>query len=203
MEGATDPKMLEDRMFFKLGLFIHDRRKLMVAFGLVSCVLMTGLIGMGADWAEGFGEDDVESVNAGRLISERFESDGDSNGPFFRYVVYHPSYNDTDEAWQTAVQEALSEFEEHEDITITYSWSVDEVDRKDVIASDEDGAYALNTIRFDTDRKQAKVLMGELHETIDIDAPSEGLATDGIAIDWMFDERIKNDLGSHCRLPSL
>ena len=62
MEGATDPKMLEDRLFFKLGLFIHDRRKFMVAFGLVSCVLMTSLIGMGADWAEGFGEDDVESV---------------------------------------------------------------------------------------------------------------------------------------------
>ena len=194
MEGATDPKMLEDRLFFKLGLFIHDRRKFMVAFGLVSCVLMTSLIGMGADWAEGFGEDDVESVNAGILISERFESDGESNGPFFRYVVHHPTYNDTEEAWQTAVQEALSAFEEHEDITVTYSWTVDDVDRKDVIASDEDGEYALNTIRFDTNRKGAKALMDELHETIDIDGSFEGLATDGIAIDWMFDERIKNDL---------
>ena len=64
MEGATDPEMLKDRAFFKLGLFIHDRKGAMMAFGLVSCLLMTGLITMGADWAEGFGEDDVESVNA-------------------------------------------------------------------------------------------------------------------------------------------
>ncbi|MBT61079.1 MAG: hypothetical protein CMA63_05965 [Euryarchaeota archaeon] len=194
MEGATDPKMLEDRMFFKLGLFIHDRRKIMVAFGLMSCILMTSLIGMGADWAEGFGEDDVESVNAGRLISDRFLSDGDSNGPFFRYVVYHPTYNDSDAAWQTAVQEALSTFEEHEDITITFSWEVDEVDRKDFVAEDEDGSYALNTVHFDTNRKDAKSIMDELHETISIAGEFEGLATDGIAIDWMFDERIKNDL---------
>ena len=62
MEGATDPEMLKDRAFFKLGLFIHDRKGAMMAFGLVSCLLMTGLITMGADWAEGFGEDDVESV---------------------------------------------------------------------------------------------------------------------------------------------
>ena len=74
MEGATDPEMLKDRAFFKLGLFIHDRKGAMMAFGLVSCLLMTGLITMGADWAEGFGEDDVESVNAGRLISDRFSS---------------------------------------------------------------------------------------------------------------------------------
>ena len=59
MEGATDPKMLKDRAFYKLGLFVYDHRRAMMALGLVSCVLMTGLFTMGADWAEGFGEDDV------------------------------------------------------------------------------------------------------------------------------------------------
>ena len=91
MEGATDPKMLEDRLFYKMGLLIHDRRKMMMAFGLVSCILMGSLIAIGPDWAEGFGEDDVESVNAGRLISERFASDSNESGPSFRYVVFHPS----------------------------------------------------------------------------------------------------------------
>jgi RND superfamily putative drug exporter len=71
---------------------------------------------------------------------------------------------------------------------------VDDVDRKDVVATDEDGAYALNTIRFDTDRKGAKAIMSDLHETISVNGDFEGLTTDGIAIDWMFDERIKNDL---------
>ena len=91
MEGATDPELLKDRAFFRLGLFIHDHRKAMMAFGLVSCILMTGLMSMGADWAEGFGEDDVESVNAGRLISERFGTDDDDGGQTLRYLVYHLS----------------------------------------------------------------------------------------------------------------
>ena len=113
MEGATDPEMLKDRAFYKLGLFIHDQKKAMMAFGLVSCLLMTGLMAMGADWAEGFGEDDVESVNAGRLISERFTSEEDSSGHSFRYLVYHETLSDTDESWQEAVRSALSEFERH------------------------------------------------------------------------------------------
>ena len=100
MEGATDPAVLKDRAFYKMGLFIHDHQKTVMVLGLVSCVLMAGLWTIGADWAEGFGEDDVESVNAGRLISERFASDGDDSGQSFRYVVHHPSLNDSSETWQ-------------------------------------------------------------------------------------------------------
>jgi RND superfamily putative drug exporter len=194
MEGATDPQMLKDRAFYKLGLLIHDRRKTMVAMGLISCILMTGLIGLGADWAEGFGEDDVESINAGKLISNRFDSGNDQGGPMFRYVVYHPTYNDSDEAWQNAVMATLSEFESHKDVNISYSWTVDEVDRKEVISYDDDGFYSINTIYFDIDRKESKIVMTELHESLTIGGDFQGWATDGIAIDWMFDERIKNDL---------
>ena len=44
MEGATDPKFLEKRFFFRMGLLIYDNSKLMVALGLISCVLMSGLM---------------------------------------------------------------------------------------------------------------------------------------------------------------
>ena len=194
MEGATDPKMLEDRLFYKMGLLIHDRRKLMMAFGLVSCVLMGSLIAIGADWAEGFGEDDVESVNAGRLISERFATDEDDGGPSFRYVVFHPTLNDTTSEWQDAVREALSTFENHPEATIEYSWDVDDVDRDDVVAQDEDGHYAINKVTFSTDRKEAKLLVTDLHDSIDLDSDFEGWMTDGIFVEWTFDDRIKKDL---------
>jgi RND superfamily putative drug exporter len=194
MEGATDPEMLKERAFFRLGLFIHDHRKAMMAFGLVSCILMTGLMSMGADWAEGFGEDDVESVNAGRLISERFATDSDDGGQTLRYVVHHPSLNDSSDEWQRAVQEALNSFESHPDVTIEYSWQVEEVDRSDVFVTGEDGSYAINTVHFLTDRKQAKAIMSDLHESVTIEGEFDGWMTDGIAIDWTFDERIKNDL---------
>ena len=194
MEGATDPKMLEHRLFYKMGLLIHDRRKIMVAFGLVSCVLMTSLVGLGADWAEGFGEDDVESVNAGRLISERFNTGDDDGGPSFRYLVYHPDFGDDDARWQNAVTRALGAFESHPDVTITYSWDVDDVDRDDTVLTNEDGSYAINKITFGGDRKAAKALLGELYDTIEIADGFEAWTTDGIAIDWTFDDRIKKDL---------
>ena len=194
MEGATDPEMLKDRAFFKLGLFIHDRKGAMMAFGLVSCLLMTGLITMGADWAEGFGEDDVESVNAGRLISDRFSSEDDGGGPSFRYLVYHPELNDSSEAWRTAVEAALADFSAHPDVSIEYSWEAAEVARNDVVANDEDGQYAINKVVFSTNRKEAKAIMNDLHDTVNLASGFEGWMTDGIAVDWTFDDRIKNDL---------
>ena len=194
MEGATDPEVLKNRAFFKLGLFIHDHRRAMMAFGLVSCILMTGLMSMGADWAEGFGEDDVESVNAGRLISERFASDGDEGGQSFRYLVFHPTLNDSSEEWRTAVEDALASFASHSKVTIEYSWDVAEVDRNDVVATDEDGTYAINKVTFATDRKEAKSLLNDLHDSLTIGGDFEAWMTDGIAVDWTFDDRIKNDL---------
>ncbi len=194
MEGATDPDMLRHRAFFRMGLFIHDHRKAVMAFGLVSCVLMTGLFAMGADWAEGFGEDDVESVNAGRLIAERFAADDDGGGQSFRYLVFHPSLNDTSAEWKTAVMQALSEIENHPDVTVEYSWTVDDVDRDDVVVTSEEGTYAINTVTFSSSRKEAKQVMDDMHDTVDIGGEFEGWMTDGIAIDWTFDHRIKNDL---------
>ena len=139
IRDRTDPEMLKDRAFFKMGLFIHDHRKAMMAFGLISCILMGGLITIGPDWAEGFGEDDVESVNAGRLISERFASDDEESGPSFRYIVFHPTLNDTSSEWRTAVMEALDEIENHPDASVEYSWDVEEIAREDVVAKEEDG----------------------------------------------------------------
>ena len=194
MEGATDPKMLEGRVFYKLGELIHDHKKLMMAFGLVSCVLMSSLIAIGADWAEGFGEDDVESVEGFRLISDRFASSDNDSGQYFRYVVYHPTLNDSSEVWQQAVMDALEQYSGHRDINVVYSWTVDEVDREDVTASTEDGHYAINQVELQTNRKDAKSLHGELYDSISIGGEFEGFATDGIAIDWIFDDRIKNDL---------
>ena len=52
MESVTDPKLLEDRLFYKLGEFTYDRRKVVLAVGLIACLGMGSLIGMGADWAE-------------------------------------------------------------------------------------------------------------------------------------------------------
>ena len=195
MEGATNPKVLENRIFYKIGLFIHDNSKSMVAFGLLSCLLMSSLMALGPDWAEGFGEDDVESVHAGNLISERFNNDGNESGKSFRYIVFHPAYNDSDETWKSVVYQSLSKFENHPKVNITYSWDVEEIDRKDYVVEDESGFYAINVVSISTDRKEAKEILNSLHETIQISENEfEGWVTDGISVDWKFDYLIKKDL---------
>ena len=63
MESVTDPKLLEDRLFYKLGEITYDRRKMVLAVGLIACVTMGSLISLGADWAESWGEGDLEEVS--------------------------------------------------------------------------------------------------------------------------------------------
>ena len=194
MEGATDPKVLQNRIFYKMGIFIHDNSKLMVAFGLISCIFMSSLMSLGADWAEGFGEEEVESVNAGRLISERFNTDSNETGKHFRYIVYHNSYNDSDLFWQSEVKQALEGFENHPDAKVIYSWEIEEIKRDNYITQDETGFYAINEVTFTVERKEAKAILDELHETITIDEEFGYWITDGISIDWKFDYLIKKDL---------
>ena len=108
--------------------------------------------------------------------------------------MYHPELNDSSEAWRTAVEAALADFSAHPDVSIEYSWEAVEVDRDNVIASDEDGQYAINKVVFSTNRKEAKAIMNDLHDTVNLASGFEGWMTDGIAVDWTFDDRIKNDL---------
>ena len=79
MESVTDPKLLEDRLFYKLGEFTYDRRKLVLAVGLIACLGMTSLIGPGADWAESWGEGDLESIEAGTLRDSAFVSEDEAS----------------------------------------------------------------------------------------------------------------------------
>jgi len=80
------------------------------------------------------------------LISERFSTDENESSRNFRYIVYHPTYNDSDLSWQTEVINALEAFENHPNVNITYSWEVDEIHRDKFVVQDETGFYAINDV---------------------------------------------------------
>lgn len=193
MEGVTDPKMLEDRAFYKLGEFTFDHRKKVLAFGILACFAMASLMITGPNWAESWGEGDLESMNAGKMYDESFSSEEGSQS--FTYLVYHPTLDDSSTEWQNSVTEALSVFEGQDDVSIEYSWDKTDDERTEFVHEDSDGFWALNVVTINLDRSQAKELYAENWEDVEIDDDDfETWRTGGVAIDVIFDKRIQDDL---------
>ncbi|MGB1633155.1 MAG: MMPL family transporter, partial [Candidatus Poseidoniaceae archaeon] len=193
MESVTDPKLLENRLFYKLGEFTYDRRKMVLAVGLIACIGMASLIGMGADWAESWGEGDLESIEAADLRDSAFISE-DEGSQSFILLVHHESLNDSSQVWQSAVEEALSKFSTMDDVTIEYSWEIAGDEREEYVYQGEDGFWAKNRVTINQDRKEAKQLFADNKESIEMDGDFESWRTGEIAIDVTFDSRIQEDL---------
>ena len=193
MESVTDPKLLENRLFYKLGEFTYDRRKMVLAVGLIACIGMASLIGMGADWAESWGEGDLESIEAADLRDSAFISE-DEGSQSFILLVHHESLNDSSQVWQSAVEDALSKFSTMADVTIEYSWEITGDEREEYVYQGEDGFWAKNRVTINQDRKEAKQLFADNKESIEMDGDFESWRTGEIAIDVTFDSRIQEDL---------
>ncbi len=196
MESSTDTSLFEGRLFFRLGEFTHDNRKKVLAFGILACIGMSSLIAIGPDWAEGWGEGDLESVNALGIMDDAFkESSGNSKSTQgFVYLVYHSELNDTSELWQQEVIDALSVFAVLPNVTVEYSWDTTDEERNELTFEDENGFWAQNRVVMNMSRKDAKAVYAENYESIDIDAQFEAWRTDGTAIEYTFDHRIQEDL---------
>ena len=192
MEGVTDPKMLEGRAFYKLGEFTFDHRKKVLVIGILACLAMASLMIMGPNWAESWGEGDLESMNAARIYDDAFTSDEGSQS--FTYLVYHPTLDDTSTEWQDSVLEALMPFSKLDDVTIEYSWDKTDDERSQFIYPDGDGFWAKNVVTINLERTLAKELYAENWEDVEIDGDFETWRTGGVAIDVIFDKRIQDDL---------
>ena len=193
MEGTTEPAMLEDRTFYKLGEFTFDHRKKVLAFGLIACFAMTSLMTFGPNWAESWGEGDLESMNAGKMYDDAFTSEEGSQS--FTYLVFHPTLDDTSSEWQDAVTEALNDFASLDDVSIEYSWDKTDDERGEFVHEGDEGFWALNIITINLQRSEAKELYAENWEEVLIeDDDFETWRTGGVAIDVIFDKRIQDDL---------
>ena len=189
----TDPDMLKDRIFFKLGEFTYDYRKSVLVIGMLSCILMSSLVLMGPNWAESWGEGDLESIEAGDLLEDAFfGEEEDVQG--FTYLVQHDSLNDSSQEWRDEVIAALEPFAELDDVEIQYSWDQTGDEREEFVKQEDDGFWAKNRVIINLDRKEAKALYAEHYESVEIDSDFESWRTGQIAIDVTFDTRIQDDL---------
>ena len=193
MESITDPDMLKDRAFYKLGLFTYDYRKSVVVIGFLACIGMTSLAAMGPNWAESWGEGDLESIEAGGILEDAFFGEEEDVQGFI-FLVYHDSLNDSSEEWRGEVREALSAFDGLSGVDINYSWEMEGDDREKFVYEDDDGFWAKNRVLIKYDRKEAKEIYADNYESIEIDSDFESWRTGNVAIDVTFDTRIQEDL---------
>ena len=195
MEWSTDPKMLEGRAFYKLGETVHDHHKKVLIIGILSCLLLGSLISMGPNWAESWGEGDLESVEAGDLRKSAFASEDEGNkSENFILLINHPNLNDSSPEWRAAVISALADFAVMDDVTIQYSWETTGEQRDNFVFQDEDGFWAKNKVKISIERKEAKQIYDENWENIDVDSEFNSWRTGDLAIDVIFDSRIQDDL---------
>jgi RND superfamily putative drug exporter len=193
MDWSTDPKMLEGRAFYKLGETVYDHHKKVLIIGIFSCLLLGSLISMGPNWAESWGEGDLESVEAGDLRDSAFASE-EEGVERFTLLINHPTLNDSSSEWQSAVIEALEDYSEMDDVTIEYSWETTGDKREKFVHQDENGFWAKNIVTIYLDRKEAKQLFSDNWDNIEVDNEFNSWRTGGIAIDVVFDTRIQEDL---------
>tara|TARA_Y100000589_G_scaffold197378_1_gene186473 strand:- start:1590 stop:3977 length:2388 start_codon:yes stop_codon:yes gene_type:complete len=193
MEWSTDPKMLEGRAFYKLGETVYDHHKKVLIIGILSCLLLGSLISLGPNWAEAWGEGDLESVEAGDLRNSAFASE-EEGVERFTLLIHHPEFDDSSPEWQVAVTDALADFEQMEDVEIQYSWTTSGEQRDKFVHQDEEGFWAKNIVTIYLDRKEAKQLFSDNWDSIEIDSEFNSWRTGGIAIDVVFDTRIQEDL---------
>ena len=193
MEWSTDPKMLEGRAFYKLGETVHDHHKKILIIGIFSCLLLGSLISMGPNWAEAWGEGDLESVEAGDLRDSAFASD-EEGIERFTLLINHPTLDDSSLEWRVAVIEALKDYAVMDDVTIEYSWDTSGDKREKFVHQDEDGFWAKNIVTIYLDRKEAKQLFSDNWDNIQVDSEFKSWRTGGISIDVVFDTRIQEDL---------
>ena len=195
MDWSTDPKMLEGRSFYKLGESIFDHKKKTLVIGILSCMLLGSLISMGPNWAESWGEGDLESVEAGDLRKSAFASEDEGNqSEDFILLINHPTLDDSSPEWQLAVTTALAEFSDMDDVTIQYSWETSGEKRNKFVYQDEDGFWAKNKVKLSIERKEAKQIYDENWEDIKVDSEFNSWRTGDLAIDVIFDSRIQDDL---------
>ena len=193
MESVTEPSMLRHRTFYKLGEFTYDYRKSVLVIGMLSCILMSSLVLMGPNWAESWGEGDLESIEAGDLLEDAFfGEEEDIQG--FTFLVYHDSLNDSSQEWREEVTNALIPFAMLDDVEIEYSWDKIGDEREEFVKQDDDGFWAKNRVIINMDRKEAKALYADNYESIEMDSDFDSWRTGQIAIDVTFDTRIQEDL---------
>ena len=197
MESATDPSILEDRLYYKIGGFVYDNAKVVLIATLLLGVSLAGLISLEPRYIEGFGEGDLESVYGWDAIATGFSDENETSYEEFYILFHHPTGNTSDLEIRASMEETVKVFENNEHVSIDYPWFTNDANKSNLISTTDD-SWSRIKLQVNLDRDQSKILLKETIDDLKLpeDAPEgmEKWVTGNLAIDVVFDLTLEEEL---------
>ena len=197
MESATDPSILEDRLYYKIGGFVYDNAKVVLIATLLLGVSLAGLISLEPRYIEGFGEGDLESVYGWDAIATGFSDENETSYEEFYILFHHPTGNTSDLEIRASMEETVKVFENNEHVSIDYPWFTNDANKSNLISTTDD-SWSRIKLQVNLDRDQSKILLKETIDDLELpeNAPEgmEKWVTGNLAIDVVFDLTLEEEL---------
>lgn len=197
MEGATDPSVLENRLYYKIGLFVHDRALVVLLSSLILCAGLGYMITFEPKYIEGYGEGDLESVHGWSALSEGFSDENETDFEQFFILFHHPGLAHNDSSVISAVEQTIEVLSTNKDMELDVPWKTNDANRSNLV-SEVDSSWSRVYVKVNMNREDSKLLLKDIYEDIRLpaDAPEgmEKFLTDNLAIDITFDLVLKEEL---------
>ena len=197
MEGATDPSALEGRLYYKIGLFVHDHARAVLVCSLLLCAGLGYMISLEPRYIEGYGEGDLESVDGWAAAGEGFSDPNETAFESFHVLFHHPGHSYDDPEVVSAIQSTIEVLSANDDIDLDVPWQTNEANRSSLVSS-VDPSWSRVYVKVNMNREDSKILLKDIYEDIELPNNSpqgmEKYLTDNLAIDITFDLVLKEEL---------
>ena len=197
MEGATDPSALEGRLYYKIGLFVHDYARAVLVCSLLLCAGLGYMISLEPRYIEGYGEGDLESVDGWAAAGEGFSDPNETAFESFHVLFHHPGHSYDDPEVVSAIQATIEVLSTNDDIDLDVPWQTNEANRSSLVSS-VDPSWSRVYVKVNMNREDSKILLKDIYEDIELPNNSpqgmEKYLTDNLAIDITFDLVLKEEL---------
>ncbi len=197
MEGATEPSALEGRLYYKIGLFVHDYARAVLVCSLLLCAGLGYMISLEPRYIEGYGEGDLESVDGWAAAGEGFSDPNATDYESFHVLFHHPGHSYDDPEVVSAIQSTIEVLSTNDDIDLDVPWQTNEANRSSLVSS-VDPSWSRVYVKVNMNREDSKILLKDIYEDIELPNNSpqgmEKYLTDNLAIDITFDLVLKEEL---------
>ena len=197
MESTSDPSVFKDRPLYKLGIIAHDHARMVFAVALIVCLSLGSLgVFLTPDWAESFGEGDLESTTVFGILGDSF-GDVDSDNTEIFYILVNSDLSYDDPIIKSAIESTLETLVKDPSVSVTYPWAVDSGNLSQFVS--DDGRWSRTLVQITLPRTEAKSLLIDNWKSMaDVASAAEGdfdlWITGNLAVDSTFDMRLKDDL---------